>query len=103
ITKFPVGSGEMLTVTETDKAMPSKGKVHNMIENLWLTRTGGPAKPSKVLIAAFSLEPQNLIDSQVQFLPGTGDDGVYHVVYKSEGDLKVVEIVPGAARAGGSR
>lgn len=97
---------ESLTVSETVSPQTNQGQPVGTTASLLLTRTGGPQKLFQMQLDSFlpdSTDPNNPgSDSGAQFLPSGGFDrqGVFYVVYISEGDLKIVEIRPRGATPG---
>jgi hypothetical protein len=73
-------------------------KPNPIVDNIWIKRTGGRVKPSLLCLDSFARR-MDVPYSHAQFLQNGGFDrnGVYHVVYESEGDLKVVDLVPRGA------
>ncbi|HEX5322778.1 MAG TPA: hypothetical protein VFW40_03250 [Capsulimonadaceae bacterium] len=92
---------ERLTLTQTLQPYTDQGQIDGAATSIWLTRTGGPAKLSKMLIDTF-LPSGPGVNEDAQFTPNAGFDreNTYHVVYLSEGDLKVVDILPRGATPG---
>jgi hypothetical protein len=86
-----------LTLSETPPKSEDQYDYTVHATSLWITRTGGAPKPSKLLLDTF-LASYDINDDpgiKPQFAPSGGFDrqGVYHVVYPSEGDLKVVDLI----------
>ena len=89
-------NNETLSLTENSYTLAAANGDKVDTNAILLTRTGGPARVSKLQLDSF---PRVFGIGGAQFLQNGGFDrnGVYHVLYESEGDLKVVDLLPRAA------